>query len=72
MIDELTAEEWRTIRRALAYQYESVRKRIKRAYKVAEQGQSLKAIGRPSELAMEAADVFTVWNKLKTAGLGGP
>jgi hypothetical protein len=66
---ELTPDEWRTVRRALAVHHQKIKGQLKRANARPVLG---RLTARPSELAMEAADVFTVWKKLKDAGAGGP
>ncbi len=62
---ELSPDEWRTIRQALAVHYTKLRGQIRRSQKPG------RHINRPSGLAMSAADVFAVWEKLRNAKAGG-
>lgn len=58
---ELTDHDWSGIRQSIAVRYRELRKDLKRAHK---RPVSAKNIGRPSELAMELADVSSLYDKV--------
>lgn len=60
---QLTVYEWMDVRRAVARQYEEVKKAIRRAQ--ARDAKGLPVRSRPSELAMEAGSLMDTWKKLK-------
>jgi hypothetical protein len=60
---ELTDSDWSTIRGALAFKYEQKKRAIRRANKRVALGKT--PIQRPSELAMELADLFEVYRRVR-------
>lgn len=61
---DLEKEEWDTVRIALARAYVDMQRKIKRAQRLHELRPNSRA-PRPSELAMEAADIHMVYKKVE-------